>query len=211
MARLQPERSPLALASPPVSPTGEKKRGCHSPAALNIPPPAVAGVGSGHGGWERAVMEGRRAGEGVENSIGAGAQRDLGCSGVSGRPLPPPRPSPAHHRGKAASPNRAESIPSLLPLPVIFPSYPSFRRPAGVSPSPLSVGLGQPQPHTPRRQPGRGLPTLPHFHFVGDHPGGWRGCGLQRARADGGARGAGHGQGHMQDLHRYFGVLREEV
>lgn len=60
-AGLQPQRSPPALASPPASPTGAKKRGSHSPAALRIPPPALAGVSSSHGaGGEKGG--GRRPG-----------------------------------------------------------------------------------------------------------------------------------------------------
>lgn len=80
----------------------------------------------------------------MENSIGMDARRDLGCSEVVGRPLPPPRPPPTRHRGTVVSPNHSQSIPSLL-RPVIFPSCPSIQHPGGDFPPLLSPwGQGSP-------------------------------------------------------------------
>lgn len=95
-------------------------------------------------------MGGRRAGERV-NSIRAGAQKDLGSSGVSGRPLP--RPShPLHATGERLRHQTAlrASLPFSLRSPVIFPSYPSFQSRGWGFPLSSLHGVGAaPAPRTP--------------------------------------------------------------
>lgn len=67
----------------------------------------------------------------MENSIEVGAQRDLECSTVAGRLLPPPRPPPTFCRGTDVSPSRSQSISSLLRP--IFSSCPLIQHLGGIS------------------------------------------------------------------------------
>jgi len=165
-------------------------------------------------GWRQQRL--RRGGSGADGAgeqgacgehIGAGARRDLGCSG---RPLPAPAISRAlWGKGCVTKPLSEHPFPSL---PCFFPFLSLISELVGFPSSALSWRWGSPGPtHAAVSLAGAFLPTLPQFHFLGDLAGERRGSGLQRARVAGGAQGASCDRGSCETPQGLFGVLREEV
>lgn len=144
----------------------------------------------------------------VEGGVwGCGGGRDVGCPRCwadRGRPL---RPCTSRWKGCVTKPASRAGLrrserprPSLSPpLPTLFfflPSHPMFQDPGlgGVVFSSVSVGLGQPRPHTSCSEPGQGFPA-PLSYFGGVLQQG-AGCGVVGGDTQRGSGGAGRGWGH---------------